>query len=168
LLFLVSGSSGSGKSAVGRLLAGRIERLTLLDFDDLPRPAEPTPERWAMLLEQLVQRAVEVQAEGRDSLLLGWTPLGELLGTPSATSLDGVAACLLDCDEAERRRRLELRSADGWPEPTPAEVGEFLRFADWLRADYEGRDSLIVDTTDLTVEEVADRLECWIRASSEP
>jgi dephospho-CoA kinase len=43
LLFLVSGSSGSGKSAVGRIVAERIEGLALLDFDDVARPAEPTP-----------------------------------------------------------------------------------------------------------------------------
>jgi hypothetical protein len=168
LLFLVSGSSGSGKSAAGRVVAARIEGLALLDFDDVPRPAEPTSERWAELLEQLLQRAVELQAEGRDSLLLGWTPLTELLAAPSAGKLDGVTACLLDCDEAMRRRRLEQRTAEGWPEPTPADVAEFLRFAEWLRQDYAGRDALVIDTSDLGVDEVADRLEMWIRARSEP
>jgi RNase adaptor protein for sRNA GlmZ degradation len=166
LLFLVSGSSGSGKSAVGRILVERMEGLALLDFDDVPRPAQPTPERWAELLEQLLQRAVKLQADGRDSLLLGWTPLGQLLASPASRELDGVAACLLDCDDETRRERLERRTAEGWPAPTPAQVEEFMDFARWLRDDYAGRDALVVETSNLTVEEVADRLDDWIRASS--
>jgi hypothetical protein len=166
LLFLVSGSSGSGKSAVGWIVAERIDGLALLDFDDVPRPAEPTPERWAALLERLLQQAVELQAEGRDSLLLGWTPLSQLLESGAAARLDGVAGCLLDCDDETRRRRLEQRTVEGWPEPTPDDVSELLRFAEWLRQDYAGREALVIDSSHLTLEQVADRLEEWIRARS--
>jgi hypothetical protein len=120
------------------------------------------------LLELLLQRAVALQAEGRDSLLLGWTPLTELLEAPSTGALDGVAACLLDCDEPTRRQRLKRRTAEGWPEPTPDEVAEFLRFAEWLRNDYSRREALVIDTSDLGVKQVADRLEEWIRACSGP
>jgi CO dehydrogenase nickel-insertion accessory protein CooC1 len=33
----------------------------------------------------------------------------ELLAAPSATEVDGIAACLVDCDEDERLRRLRAR-----------------------------------------------------------
>jgi hypothetical protein len=43
-------------------------------------------------------------------LLAGQTPLGELLACPRATELDGIAACLIDCSDEERRRRLASRT----------------------------------------------------------
>jgi RNase adaptor protein for sRNA GlmZ degradation len=162
LLFLVSGSSGSGKSAVGRVLVERLPELVLLDFDDVPRPADPTPARWNALLEKLVGRAVELQAGGRDSLLLGWTPLSELRRAPSSGRLDGIAACLLDCDDATREQRLERRAREGWPRPSRDELAEYIRFAAWLRDDYAGRDTLVLDTSELTIERTADLLEHWI------
>lgn len=62
--------------------------------------------------EEWVLRALEHQAEGTDLLLAGQTPLGELLATPSASRLEAISACLLDCDDVIRLERLTARGPE--------------------------------------------------------
>src|SRR5207253_9418828 len=51
---------------------------------------------------------------GLDVLLAGQSPLGEVLASPSAIELKGIAACLLDVDDRLRRQRLERRDPGKW------------------------------------------------------
>ena len=53
-------------------------------------------------------------ADCGDVVLTGQSPLGEVLACPSATELDGIAACLVDVDDEVRRRRLEERDPGKW------------------------------------------------------
>src|SRR5690242_17082835 len=98
MLFLVFGSSGAGQTVALHAPRGRVAGVELHDFDELgvPRGADLAWRHRAN--ERRVQRALRVQGESTDVLLAGQTSFGELLASPSAPALDGVAACLLDCD----------------------------------------------------------------------
>ena len=132
--------------------------------------------------------------DGTDLLLAGQAPLGELLAAPSAPALDGVAACLLDCDDETRLARLQARGPE-WLERTGAELSSYIGWAAWMRghaADPAHRPEVIrhpasdaemvwsnwsdwragdprwrvhvVDTSAIPVEDVADELAAWIGA----
>jgi hypothetical protein len=194
LLFLLSGSSGSGKSTVLERL-GRVPDLERIDLDAF---ASDTSDRhyWNRTVEQMVQRALAAERSGQDTLLAGWTPLGELVAAPSAIKLEGIAACHLDCDDVVRLDRIHDR-ARTWGPPSDDELQEILHFAEFLRGHYadpawmrpderpnawpemrwerwstwrqgDPRWSTVrIDTTSLTPDEVADRLASWIAEQRE-
>ena len=113
MLFLLSGSSGSGKKTLAPLVARRVGRVAMHLERELP--AATQQERMANM-ERWVERALALQAEGTDLLLPAQSPLGELLASPRAPELEGIAACVLDCHDHERTRRLARREPDPrWP-----------------------------------------------------
>jgi hypothetical protein len=194
VLFLVFGSSASGKSAaLTGLRARRVPGLDVHDFDEIGVPADPSL-RWRHEAnETWVRRALDRQAEGADLLLAGQTPLGELLATPSASRLDGISACLLDCDDETRIERLRSRGPAWWAR-SQEHVDAYLSWAAWMRRHAEDPrwmpevivtdDGLpdmrwdrwsgwrvgdrrwrvhVIDTSALPVEEVASQIVDWIR-----
>jgi hypothetical protein len=191
MLFLVFGSTCSGKTAALEALREQVAGLAVHDFDEIGVPPGAT-KRWRHEANELwVRRGLEYQAGGVDLLLAGQTPLGELLAAPSATQLEAVSACLLDCDDATRTARLEARGSEFFAR-TGGDVETYLSWAEWMRGharDPEWRPFVIrrwssdemrwerwsdwragdprwrvrvVDTTNRTVDAVADELASWI------
>ena len=130
MFLLVTGASGSGTSTVRRLVAGelgsRVECVELSDVVDVPQA--PTIAWRQYATEAVVQRGLELQAQGRHLLLCG-DPVaaGEVLAAPSADRLDGIAVCLLDVDREAQTARLSVRGDD------PGLLVHHLGFADWMR-----------------------------------
>jgi hypothetical protein len=129
-LLLVTGASGAGKStvrqAVSPELSPEVECIELGDAVDVPTLPDIA---WRQrTTEAVIQRAVRLQSEGRHLLLSG-DPVaaGEVLAAPSATRLEGVAACLLDVGPDAQAARLERRGDD------PALLVHHQAFADWMR-----------------------------------
>jgi hypothetical protein len=140
-------------------------------------------------LEQWLRRALEYRSAGLDLLLTSQSPLGEVLACPSAPSLDGIAACLLDVADAERLRRLETRDPGRWNQDArdrcvgwarwhrahaadPRHVPEVLttggwsemawhRWSSWARDDPRWTVT-VVDTTGRTVTETATEIADWV------
>ena len=144
MLLVFTGSSCSGKTTLARAVAARVDGLVVHDFDEFGVPSgadmawrQRTGETW-------VRRAHAIQQAGRDTLLTGQSPLGEILATPSVTLLDGVAVALIDVDDAERADRLAERNP-GLPDE---QVAAFLGWARWHRghaADPAYHPEVIVD-----------------------
>jgi hypothetical protein len=156
--------------------------------DVVPIPAYPDLAWRQRSTEQVVRRALELQADGRHLLLSG-DPVapGELVAAPSADRLDAVAVCLLDCRPDVQRERLRGR---GDP---PEAIPHHLAFAEWLRGHVQdpawrpevitraGWDEMrwerwsglrrgdprwrfdTIDTSDLAVDQVAAELLSWAR-----
>src|SRR5439155_1013596 len=101
-LFLLFGSSASGKTFVLNELRGRVTNLAIHDFDEIGVPAGADVAWRHRAEERWVCRAVEYQAEGTDLLLAGQTPFGELLAAPSALPVEGVARELIEWINEER------------------------------------------------------------------
>ena len=121
MLFVLTGSSAAGKSAVLPRLAARVGNLEAHDFDELGVPRGAS-RRWRQeATEEWARRTVASQANGRDSLIAGQTPIGEWLAVPSATALDGIAVCLREsatefarsvCADGRRRTCLGQHNLD--------------------------------------------------------
>lgn len=131
MLFLVSGSSGSGKTTLSRLVAERVPDVVVHELGELAEEPWDGERAWRRdLTERWLERAVEYAGEGRD-LLLTEGVIGELLAAPSATRLDGIAACLVDCADEERLRRIHERAPDEIVERR--RLWDFVSWGVWLR-----------------------------------
>ena len=194
MLFLLFGSSAAGKTFALAALHGRVPDLAVHDFDEIGVPPGADTAWRHRAIEQWVCRALDYQARGTDLLLAGQTPFGELLAAPSASRLDAISACLIDCDDETRVARLRARGPE-WFERTGGDLQDYLNWAAWMRehaADPSSRTEMIrheatlnemrwtrwsdwragdqrwrvrtIDTSALPVEKVADELVEWIDA----
>lgn len=138
----VLGAPGSGKSAIRPFLAQLLPEKVVLDWDDLMAPASAlagvdvrtSASMWPAYRE-LVRVAVETTGPQRCVVLGVCTP-EELPGWPIDQWM------LLDCDDAERARRLADR---------PRDVQSAIADA----AAYRRLGLLVVETTGRTLAEVA-------------
>lgn len=165
--------------------------LAVHDFDEIGVPSDADTAWRQRADESWLRRALDMQAEDRDLLLAGQTPLGEILAAPSATQLEGISACLLDCEDETRIGRITGRGP-GWLAHVPGELQDHLNWAEWMRQharDPAWRQDVIrpagaeemrwerwtgwregdprwrvrvIDTSKLSVERVVDELANWI------
>jgi hypothetical protein len=99
VLVLIFGSSAAGKTSVLSALCERVPKLAIHDLDEIGVPPGADTAWRRRANEEWVRRALDYQADGTDLLLAGQTPFREILATPSASFLEAISACLLDCDE---------------------------------------------------------------------
>ena len=188
MLFLIFGSSCSGKTTLLDALRERQADLEIHDFDEIGVPADADMAWRHRANEQWVQRALAARG---DFVLAGQTPLGELLAAPSAVHVDAISACLLDCDDTERLARMRRRGED-WAARFGGNLEDFVHWGEWMRghardprfrpfviqeqcdpsmqwerwSEWRASDPRwrvqIVDTSDASVDEVADELERWL------
>lgn len=190
MLLLVSGASGVGKTTA-RLHARKLLDDTFEDaelFTLGPIPAVPTVAWRQQQVEVAVRRAIPLQRQGRHLLFAGDPiPAGEVLAAPSADQID-VAVCLLDADETAQSARLDARH-------DPLEIRHLHHgFAAWLRIHATDPSHLpeaittdawsemqwhrwtrrvpgpewqmtIIDTSDLSPEDVGIAVATWCRAA---
>jgi hypothetical protein len=187
MLFLLFGCSGSGKTAaLDGLKRERIPDLALHDFDEIGVPAEADTAWRQRATEEWVWRTLELQADGGDALLAGQVALGEVLAVPSASELNGVSACLLDCDDETRLRRIHARGGvsgslqdhldwsewmrrhardPSWRQDVIRTAGieemRWERWADWREGDPRWRVH-VIETSRLPIERVVEELKRWI------
>ncbi|MEV6637076.1 hypothetical protein AB0M54_40705 [Actinoplanes sp. NPDC051470] len=129
MLWSVAGSSCSGKTTAARA-CGTIPGVVVHDFDELGVP-DGADLKWRQRgLETWLRRVLAYQAGDIDVVLLGQSPLGEVLAAPSAPLLDGLATCVLDVADDERVRRLERRDPGKW---SPAQHEAFVKWGQWHR-----------------------------------
>jgi hypothetical protein len=187
MLLLVTGASGVGKSTaramVQRDLSPHVECVELLDLT--PRPDTVSRVWRQQTVETAVRRAIELQASGRHLLLCGDpVPAAEVVAAPSATEVDAIAVCLLDVAADAQAERLAARGDD------PALLPHHQAFAAWMRSQAtdplhmphvvsdggwepmrwerlqspaDGWQMHVIDTTQMTRQEVADALLDWCR-----
>jgi hypothetical protein len=127
MLAVVFGASGSGKSTQAALLREALTDVAVHDFDEVGG-SPPWDSGWRRGQTNVwIERA---RGESGDTLLFGGVP-GEMLASPAATDLDGLAFCLLDCSDVERVRRIVRRQAG---EPiSPHQLWDHVAWGVWLR-----------------------------------
>lgn len=189
-LLSLTGASGTGKSTALAALSvvdwGR--PVVCVEFDSIGVPDDADTAWRHGAIEQWVRFAVEAQREGRDVLLCGQVPPGEMLAAPSADQLEGLAFCVLSCSPEVQEQRLRGRGepAEGlihhlrfgaWfvqhaRDPTHApeviRVGSSVpmrwdRWELWEKGDPRWSPH-IIDTDELSPDDVADQVEAWARA----
>jgi hypothetical protein len=95
LLLLVVGASGSGKTAVLDPLQHELPGIAVHEFDEIGVPSDAMPSWRQQANEEWLRTIIDHHDGASAVLLLGQTPLGELLATPSAVQLGGIASCCL-------------------------------------------------------------------------
>jgi hypothetical protein len=112
-------------------ISGRVPRLQVHELGEIadePWSRDHSTHWWRRdLTERWLQLAVKLDEVGED-LLLTEGVLGEVLAAPSAERVSGVAACLVDCDDDERVRRIIARG-----ELDSVELQHFVNWSVWLR-----------------------------------
>jgi hypothetical protein len=191
MLFLLFGSSASGKTAALNGIRARLRGLVAHDFDEIGVPPDANTAWRQRANETWLCRALVSQADGEDFLLAGQVPLGEVLAAPSASELEGISACLLDCDDETRLARINGRGPE-WIGRVPGEVQDHLNWAEWMRqharnpaarqhvirwggaeemrwkrwTDWREGDPRwrvrVIDTSKLSIERTVDQLVDWI------
>jgi len=132
VLFVLTGSSAAGKTAVLVGLAARVADLEPHDFDELGVP-QGSSRRWRQeATEEWTRRIIASSAAGRDTLIAGQSPIGEWLAVPSASALEGIAVCLLDVSDRIRAERLRRRA--GATAPDRIHLGYLRAWASWHRS----------------------------------
>jgi hypothetical protein len=196
VLFLLFGSSAAGKTAALNGVREHMPNLAVHDFDEIGVPPDADT-AWRQRANEIwLRRALDLQADGHDLLLAGQVPLGEVLAAPSASQLDAISACLLDCDDETRVGRIRARGSD-WLDRVPGDLQDHLNWAEWMRhhagnptwrqyvirqagaeemrwerwARWHEGDSRwqvrVIDTSGLLVDRVVDELTSWIEHERE-
>ena len=160
MLFLLFGASGAGKTFLLNALPGRVPDLAIHDFDEIGVPSGADTVWRHRANERWVRRALDYQTAGTDLLLAGQTPFGELLAAPSASLLEAISACLIDCDDDTRVARLRARGPE-WLAQTAGDLEDYLNWAEWLRR--HARDPTW--QTDVIRNEATESEMQWIRWS---
>lgn len=186
MFFLVSGAAASGKSTLAISIGARLENIEAHDADEKVYKQDPDRQRH---LKEWLKLALKLQEEGTDFLLTSQTPFGELLACPLARQLQGISACLLDCSDLVRIRRMRGRGVDPrWPPDQ-----RMLNWAAWHRMhavdpqweqdvvvstgmlDYyygvwtswnEGDKRWqvkVIDTTNMAIEQVLNQIADWVK-----
>ncbi len=125
MLIFVTGASGSGKTAVIPGLTEKFPEYAVHDFDEREQPADADTRSRQEQTEYWINKSIENQHLGQDTIICGGAVYGEILACPSISQIEDLAVCLLDCTDTERIRRMQEYGS------TP--TMKILTWAAWLR-----------------------------------
>ena len=156
-LIILTGASGSGKTAIAEAIARDATRkLAVYHFDSIGVPSldamtrdHGSPEGWQRdkTAEWLMLLAPEAQ-KARAMLFEGQMRPSFIAEAVAAAGIDDCRILLIDCDDATRTHRLCVERAQ--PELADANM---MNWAAYLRREARNSGYEILDTSRLTVEE---------------
>ncbi|MGI5242714.1 hypothetical protein [Dactylosporangium sp. CA-139066] len=158
-LFVVTGASASGKTAVFPHLVAALPTCLVFDVDWLIGPFERACEYgevdWPALRDAWLTVAHGAAQSARPTVLLGPFTEPQLADLPGRRWVTDLHFAALDCTDEVRTARLEVRSR--WRE---REVDRHIAFAAHLRATVP----TIVRTDEGTPQDAAHRLASWVES----
>ena len=157
-LFIVTGASGSGKTAVSVPLARRLQgQCITFDADWLLDAAgelsADQPIRWPAFRDAWLAVAHGVAQSGMPTVLLGPLIPQHLDGRPARRWVGEIHFLLLDCPDDLRRERIQ-----GRPSWRSRDIEEQAEFGRWLRRNIADH----VDTSRGTPDDVAAAIAAWV------
>src|SRR5713101_2643512 len=126
MLLLVTGASGSGKSACLPGLRQVLPDIEWHDFDEVGVPASCTSEWCQRTTEHWLAEAIRHEQRRLSMSVVGGAILGEVLACPSAPEVKSIHVALLDCHDWTRIDRLRKRGTHGATQ-------DMLNWAAWQR-----------------------------------
>lgn len=186
MLYIVTGASGSGKTACISFLKDKIPNMVIHDFDEIGVPDNPD-KVWR---QESTEKWLQVYLKNSEAkfCICGQIVLGEILACPSIKRIGKINILLLDVSDIERIKRLRLRNTYGVSQ-------DMLNWSSWLRmhhydpqwhqnviksdcwqdlvfSEWESKDTWdelaftsIFDTTNLPIEQVSAHILNWLKTS---
>lgn len=154
-LFLVTGTSGAGKTTVVQPLGRILPECVVLDVDVILHVAAMGWETWRNTLLQLANAHA---LGGRATVLCGSMLPEDLTELPARRLIGPIHCCTLYCPDSVLVERLRQRPA--WRGSGDEEfIANQLKFAAALRA----RISPAFESSGQSAEELAERIAAWVR-----
>ncbi|MGY5777235.1 hypothetical protein [Rhizobium sp. LEGMi135b] len=159
-LIILTGASGSGKTAIAQAIArDHASTLAVYHFDSVGVPSldamirdHGSPEGWQRdkTMEWLARLAPQVRKD-RVILLEGQMRPSFIKEAVAAADLDDYRLLLIDCDDATRIHRLSVER--GQPELADANM---MNWAAYLRREAQASGFQILDTSQLSLKQSVD------------
>ena len=159
-LFIVTGTSASGKTAVIPALRRLLPEWDIFETDILWDSGGD----WQMQRCNWLRIAHSIAQSGRGTILCGTQVPENMDRCDFRPFFSAIHYLALHCDDITREARLRARPA--WRGCTDAFIAEQQQFAHWLleNADTAFDPPLqLVDTTEITVEQAAEQIRDWVR-----
>ncbi len=157
-LFVVTGASGSGKTAVFPHLVDVLPECAVFDvdwlIDPLGRMCAGRPMDWEGFRDTWLSVAHAVAQSGRATVLLGPFLRAQLEPLPARQWVGPIHLAALDCADEARRVRLDARPP--WRE---RKIDEHVEFARHLRAEAD----IVIRTDDVGPAATAAEVASWVR-----
>jgi len=166
-IVVVTGASGAGKTSAVRALEARgVDGVRCFYFDSIGVPSAEVMERdfgggeqWqARATAEWLSRLDALSRDIRVAVLDGQTRPSFVFDAADRAPASDLHVALLDCSAAARSER--LRGPRGQPELA---TDRMTSWAAYLRGQADARKLRVIETTSLTVDEVADELEAFLR-----
>ncbi len=161
-LIILTGASGSGKTAIAEAIArDHARRLAVYHFDSIGIPSldamvrdHGSPEAWQRdkVIEWLA-RLVPQARTGRAILFEGQMRPSFVVEAAMAARIDDYRLILIDCDDATRAHRLSAER--GQPELADANM---MNWAAYLRREAQASGFEILDTSHLSLKQSVDNV----------
>lgn len=161
-LWCLTGPSGTGKSTVAPLLVERLsDRCVVLEQDVLWQAGLRGPARFRA---GWLAMAAMIHQNGRPVVLCGTVAPPEFEPLPQRPLFSAIHYLSLTCDPEVLAERLRRRPA--WREWSEPRIADTLEFNGWLRAEAATMTPpvTLLDTTDASVESIADQVAAWVLA----
>lgn len=187
MLYIITGASGSGKTACLPYLKEQLPDHEVVDFDDIGVP-ENADKAWRQeSTEKWLERYL---GQDKPMVICGQMVIGEILSCPSFSKIDGIKVCLLDCSDLERVKRLKKRGTYGANQDTlnwsawlrmhnvdPTWERHVIKESAWNGLDFSQLENAkvwngildstcTIDTSDMSIEQVAKRIVQNIQTQS--
>lgn len=160
-LYIITGATGAGKSAVIPGLRSKLpDNYMVYDFDEILRKYDFT-DNWSW---EVTDKALEISSKnatkGISTIISGLVRPYQVEKLEEKYHQKDVKFCLLDVNTRERINRLKKRD-----EVLDEKLDEAEGFRDWIKeSKYQYQ---IIDTTALTLDELVEKLISWIKGQDE-
>jgi len=165
-LFILTGASGVGKSAVCLGLAAQMKDVVVMESDILWRAEFNQPEtNYREYRETWLRVCKNISQAGKPVVLCGVGEPAQFEQCIERRYFSELHYLALICDEQIFASRLRARPTRGGP-LKEEEIKEQVVFNRWLlnNAPHTKPQMSLLDTSEITVEETVEKVERWIRS----
>ncbi|RJQ25227.1 hypothetical protein C4577_06255 [Candidatus Parcubacteria bacterium] len=161
-IFIITGASGTGKSVSVLLIKKELSSSYLVyDYDEILRLYDNS-DTWA---DEVTEKMLLITSENKKkniiTVFFGLIRPYLVKKYANKYQINKIKLCLLDISTEERARRLKQR---GSSMSLIGDIEEHEGFRTWI--DEAGYESVKIDVTDLTPEEVIKNIKGWIVKNS--
>jgi hypothetical protein len=162
-LFVLTGASGTGKSAVCLQMSDKLAGCVCLETDIYWRPEFATPDDDYHAFRNLCLRtAKNIGQSGQRVMLCGSSTPGQFEACPQSRYFAGIHYLALVCDNDVLVERLRARPA--WRNASSeAFINTMLDYNGWFKDNASRPDVTLLDTSHLSESESAARVIEWYR-----